>query len=417
MNTIYNSLATLLAVMFAIPPRPITLTAPSTPVPASFFGMHIHHMVSPYLTNPLTPWPSAPVTEWRLWDARVTWPDLEPSKGQWRFQNLDRSVALAEEHHANVMLTLGLTPRWASARPQEPSGYAPGYAAEPTDIEDWRVFVKTVATRYKGRIHIYEVGNEPNLKRFWSGTVDQMLALTREAHDIIKRVDSTALLVSPSVAGDNGTPWFSEFLRKGGGESVDIIGFHFYVTPRTPETMVPLVEKVRMIMQQNGQESKPLWDTETGWFPPAQFDSEVAAAYLARSYIILWAEGVQRLYWYAWDNVKMSVQTTESDGKTLTPAGQAYETIQEWLIGARMDWCNVDTDSTWTCQLNRNKTPQWIVWNPDQTRTIDVPSAWHVKSITPLTRKPQPFQGPRIQVGPVPQLLTQVSFPPSHSAH
>jgi hypothetical protein len=91
----------------------------------------------------------------------------------------------------------------------------------------------------------------------------------------------------------------SEFLSKGGGEYVDIIGYHFYVTPKPPETMVPLVEKVKKIMQQNGAGDKPLWDTETGWFPPSQFDSgELAAAYLARSYLILWAEGVQRLYWY-----------------------------------------------------------------------------------------------------------------------
>ncbi len=383
------------------------LVPPSRPIPRSFFGMHIHHMVSPNGTSPLTPWPSVTVPEWRLWDARVTWPDLEPLKGQWRFDNLDKSLALAEQHNANVLLTLGLTPRWASARPQEPSGYQYGFAAEPNDLEDWRTFVKTVATRYKGRIHIYEVGNEPNVRKFWTGTVDQMLVLTREAHDIIKRIDPTALLVSPSATAGSGTPWLSEFLSKGGGEYVDIIGYHFYVTPKPPETMVPLVEKVKKIMQQNGAGDKPLWDTETGWFPPSQFDSgELAAAYLARSYLILWAEGVQRLYWYAWDNNKMSLQTTASDSTTLTPAGQAYDTIQKWLVGARMDWCNVDTDSTWTCQLNRNGSSQWIVWNPEQSKTIDLPAAWHIKNITPLVREPQALKGLSIQVGPIPQLLT-----------
>ena len=121
-------------------------------------------------TDRLTPWPSVPIPEWRLWDAKVTWPDLEPGKGQRHFDDLDKSLALAEAHHANVLMTLGLTPRWASARPQEASGYSPGYAAEPKDIEDWRSLVRTVATRYKGRIHAYEIWNEPNVKRFWTGT-------------------------------------------------------------------------------------------------------------------------------------------------------------------------------------------------------------------------------------------------------
>jgi hypothetical protein len=368
--------------------------------------MHIHHMVSPNGTNPLTPWPDVTVPEWRLWDARVTWPDLEPAKGQWQFDNLDKSLALAEHHNANVVLTLGLTPRWASARPQEPSGYQYGFAAEPHDLEDWRTFVKTVATRYKGRIHIYEVGNEPNVRRFWTGSVDQMLALTRQAHDIIKRIDPTALLVSPSATSVSGLPWLSEFLSKGGGEYVDIIGYHFYVTPKPPEAMVLFVEKVKKIMQENGVGDKPLWDTETGWFPPLRFDSdELAAAYLARCYVILWAEGVQRLYWYAWDNNKMSLQTTASDSKTLTPAGQAFGTIQKWLVGARMEWCNVDADSTWTCQLSRGNASQWIVWNPEQTKIFTVPPAWRVTSIVPLMSGTKPFQGLTLEASPIPQLL------------
>ena len=382
------------------------LAPPPQPIPRSLFGMHIHHMVSPYGTNPLTPWPSVPVPEWRLWDARVAWADLEPSKGQWHFDNLDRSLALSEKHHANVILTLGLTPRWASARPQEPSGYAPGYAAEPRDMGDWRTFVTTVATRYKGRIHVYEVGNEPNVKRFWTGTVDQMVALTREAHDIIKRIDPTAMLVSPSATTGNGTPWLTEFLSKGGGDYVDIIGYHFYVTPKTPETMTVLVEKVKKIMQDKGVGNKPLWDTETGWFPPVQFASEdLAAAYLARSYIVLWAEGVQRLYWYAWDNNKMSLQTTASDSTTLTSAGQAFDTIQNWLVGARMEWCNVDADSTWTCQLSRGNASEWIVWNPEQTKIFTVPPAWRVTSIVPLMSGTKPFQGLTLEASPIPQLL------------
>ena len=39
---------------FAFAPKPITLTPPSVPVPASFFGMHIHHMVFPSGTERLT---------------------------------------------------------------------------------------------------------------------------------------------------------------------------------------------------------------------------------------------------------------------------------------------------------------------------------------------------------------------------
>ncbi len=61
--------------------------------------------------------------------------------------------------------------------------------------------------------------------------MEQMIALVREAHQIIKSVDPSAILVSPSETSDYGLPWLSEFLSEGGGQYVDVIGYHFYVFP------------------------------------------------------------------------------------------------------------------------------------------------------------------------------------------
>src|SRR5262249_30178829 len=152
-------------------------------------GLHFHRVDDP---KP-TPWPSVSVPEWRLWDAGVTWPELEPSKGQWEFGRLDRYVSLARQHGTGILLTLGGSPPWASARPQVPSHYTPGFTAEPADLNDWRTYVRTVASRYKGRIQAYEIWNEPNLKDFWSGTTDQMLTLTKEAAEIIHSLDANAI--------------------------------------------------------------------------------------------------------------------------------------------------------------------------------------------------------------------------------
>ena len=80
------------------------------PVPASFFGMHIHH------AGGATPWPEVPFAEWRLWDAGVAWPSIEPRRGQWQFAELDRYVDLAQHAGVGLLLPLGLSPGWASAR-------------------------------------------------------------------------------------------------------------------------------------------------------------------------------------------------------------------------------------------------------------------------------------------------------------
>ncbi len=78
--------------------EPIELSATSIPVPEKFFGMHIHHLVKTrYPDMPPTPWPAVPFATWRLWDAYVSWPNLEPRQGEWNFETLDEYVALAEE--------------------------------------------------------------------------------------------------------------------------------------------------------------------------------------------------------------------------------------------------------------------------------------------------------------------------------
>jgi len=372
------------------------------PIPASYFGMHIHH------ADKGTPWPSVPFHEWRLWDAYVTWPYLEPQQGHWNFQILDSYMAMAEKNGVEVLLPLGMSPHWASMRPNEASAYQPGSAAPPREIEDWRTYVKTVAGRYKGRIHQYEIWNEPNLKMFWTGTVDQMLDLTREASRIIHDIDPSAIVVSPSATNVYGVTWLSEFLTRGGGQYVDVIGYHFYVMPQPPEEIVSLVHRVKQIAEDHGVGAKPLWNTETGWSAPKPFPSdELGAAYLARAHVLAWSAGVERFYWYSWDNhTWVSIETTEKDNRTLKLAGKAYEVIYKWLVGAELKECNQDRKHTWTCSLERDGEPQWIIWNPDQSEVFIAPYEWHAQSLTPLLGEPRILKNPSFEIGPVPVLVT-----------
>jgi Glycosyl hydrolases family 39 len=380
----------------------LRLVPAARPIPPSFFGMHIHR------PGP-TLWPSVPVGTWRLWDSHAAWPDMEPRRGQWDFSYLDGYLSLAEEHHAEVLFALGLTPRWASARPDEKSAYQPGWAAGPADLEDWRTYVRTVVTHCKGRVHNYEIWNEPNYKPFWTGTTDEMLVLTREASKIIRSIDPQATIVSPAATTATGTKWLAEFLNKGGGQYVDVIGYHFYVNTQPPEAMVPIIQQVNQVLAENHEAGKPLWDTETGWLAPSKFDTEeLTAAYLARSYVLAWSAGVQRFYWYAWDNGP-PLQMIDKESQTLKPAGKAYGIMQTWLVGARMDECNQDADRTWNCQLNRNGVLQWIVWNPDGSKRYTVSSQRHAQSVTPLLGEPHAVHGNTVDIGPAPVLITSSS--------
>ncbi|MGB3509690.1 MAG: glycosyl hydrolase [Microcoleaceae cyanobacterium] len=386
------------------------LQPPTTFIPPSFFGMHIHHLVwQPPHVKQLTPWPKVPFSELRLWVSAITWPKLEPERGKWNFELLDKYIDIAEKHHVELLLTLGQSPPWASARPSDRSPYQPGWPAEPKNIEDWRNYVRTVATRYKGKIYNYEIWNEPNLKGFFSGTGKTMLNLSKEAYQILKQVDPSITVVSPSFTTvEEGLVWFEEFLKNGGKNYADVIGYHFYVSGKPPEAMVSEILQVRKVMAKYGAENIPLWNTEAGWLGDEPFtDEEKAAAYVARAYILNWLAGVSRFYWYDWDSPRgLQLNMTAEDSKTLKPAAIAYEKIQKWLVGATMKSCDSSWQKTWICQLTRNDNYQgWIVWNQEGKLDFQIPQEWDVKQVSNLAGDSDKLSGLRLEITPSPLLL------------
>jgi glycosyl hydrolase family 39 (putative alpha-L-iduronidase) len=417
----YCLLASLFIMALALttlPAREIHLRPTASPIPPQFFGMHFHRLDS------TTSWPKdIDIHTWRLLGTYIMWPNLEPQKGQWNFTVLNKLLDLAEEHHVDVLMPLVLSPPWASSRPTEHSSYSPGNAAEPKDLEDWRNYIRTVATRYKGRIHEYEIWNEPNLKDFYTGSIPQLVEMARVAYTTLKEIDPTNLVSSPPVTAMYGVTWLDQYLQAGGGKYADVIGYHFYVNPAPPEEMVAFIQRVKEVMVKNGVGNKPLWNTESGWaiqnaqsvvkpapgkgYNSVVFPPDVAAAYLARAYILSWASGVSRFYWYSWDNFDMGL--VDHDGKTLKSPAIAYGEIQKWLIGARMDSCAADTAETWTCTISRDGGYHgWIVWNPDGRRTfkLSVPSQWNVVRIRDLLGHMSSLApGASVEVSIMPHLL------------
>jgi hypothetical protein len=168
---------------------------------------------------------------------------------------------------------------------------------------------------------------------------------------------------------------------------------------------VPIIQQVNQILAENHAAGKPLWDTETGWLAPSRFETEdLTAAYLARSYVLAWSAGVQRFYWYAWDGGP-PLEMIDRNDNSLKPAGRAFGVIQTWLVGARLDHCNQDADHTWTCQLNRNGSLHWIVWNSDGSKRVDVPSQWHATEVTSLLGDAHVLTGNTIDIGQMPVLV------------
>lgn len=370
-------LACLLAVgLVACPQASAVQEANPEKIPLQYFGLHIHR------ADAGTAWPSVPFGSWRLWDAYVGWAQLEPVRGQWSFAKLDSYVAMARITNVELLLPLAMTPNWASARPQEASAYRPGNSAEPAKMDDWRAYVTSVGTRYKGKIRQYEVWNEPSDISHYTGSVEKLVEMTCEAHRILKAIDPNNLIISPaSASGGKHIAYLDRFLAAGGKRCIDVVAHHFYVFQKPPEAMLPLIRDVRAVMKKHGLAHLPLWNTETGWWiangdgtPDHQMVAKggwkklsletESGDYLLRALLLARAEGVERFYWYSWDN-RYGLGMIEPTAGNPKPMVEKWRTTVNRLVGATQLKCS-SSGNDWRCTFfGRDGVGQEIAWMAD----------------------------------------------------
>lgn len=388
-------------------PKPV-LPAPLT---NELFGLHV--------SDPNSNWPAVSFSTVRLHDTGTSWREMQPAPGELNFATLDARVDRALSGRREVLMVLGQTPRWAAARPDEPSYNGLGAASEPLDMAAWRYYVRALGYRYKGRITKWELWNEPNIKGFFTAQPETMVAMAHQAYRILKRIDPANVIVSPGIAVRtlNSPTWLDRYLEAGGWQYTDVVGVHLYVLSRQrPESILGSVTKVRAIMAKHGV-NKPIWNTESGYGRTAEtpetselYTGQIAMAYVARTYILSAHAKVARTYWYAWDDQGFSgLHLTAADRRTPSEAGRAYGVTYQWLVRARMHGCSRAATGaragTYTCSLSRGRDRMRISWHPTRSYLAPVPKGFN--SVSRLDgSKVASRPGSLIRVSPMPIMVS-----------
>ncbi|MBN8216425.1 MAG: hypothetical protein J0L75_07260 [Spirochaetes bacterium] len=287
-----------------------------------------------------------------------------------------------------------------------------GCAAEPMDMADWRHYVRTVATRCKGKVKYYEGWNEPDISGFYSGSKAKLIELQKEMYQIVKEIDPAAMVISPSPAAA-GVGYLEGLFELGLNQYVDAIGFHFYTGAGGPEFALTKMQIIRDMMKKYHCE-KPLLNTEAGWSIESAYakDSqgagvdtektipiERAGCFIARGYALNWAMGIPLWCLYRWEG-GMGLR---EDNNELKLAAKAYQSIGAWLIGAIMTGCVRDADGTYTVTLARGGRTATLVWNADTTVDKAAPSGF-ARGTDVFGRAVTPVRG-KIEVGETPILI------------
>lgn len=214
------------------------------------------------------------------------WSSIEPvSKGQFidrvihtdTWQVYDSIVDLAEANDVNVIARLDTSPPWA--RPGNEWMFTP-----PDNLDDYGDFVELVARRYKGRIHYYQIWNEPNLYIEWGKQAVDPAAyvrLLKVGYERIKRVDPGAVVLSASLSPTieesdralNELVFLQRMYDAGAAAYFDVLSVQAYGLRNGPDDhrlelgdvnfSRPML--MRELMVRNGDAAKAVWASEVGW--------------------------------------------------------------------------------------------------------------------------------------------------------
>ncbi len=261
------------------------------------------------------------------------WEDIEGAgKGHLDWSRADRVVEQVNSKGLKLLARVSTDPnggvKWAGPPPQ--------------NIPAFAEFLYQMASRYRGRIHAYQIWNEPNLAREWGGkrpNPAEYVQMLRAAYQAIKAADPNAIVISAGMA-PTGTDneiampdekFYREMYRAMGGNSdgyFDMLGVHGAgyaappeVSPDEAAANKPKyggerffafrhVEDIRRIMEENGDGDKRVAILEFGWTTDNRPDSPyywhgagagidpfVQGCYIVRAF--KWAEE----HWRPWIGV------------------------------------------------------------------------------------------------------------------
>jgi|HubBroStandDraft_6_1064221.scaffolds.fasta_scaffold00009_84 hypothetical protein len=343
----------------------------------------------------------------------LAWNTIEQKQGSYDFSIFDGFAQIAPSYTASdgskvaiLVLTLGLTPPWATSNPAScwtPEGSDISGCTDPpasNNLSYWTDFITALVNHYNGNtaphIRYYEIWNEASSDVYFTGTPQQLATLATAAYPILKQ-DPNSLVITPSMVGNGSSPtsstsvFLAEFLAAGGNQA-DIASFHGYLAPMDTSpfplpgegctgsecngSIIALADGFRLTYNQNGMQGKPLFDTEGGLAGVNISDMDQRSGWLAQYYVLqaslFNSDQLQFVSWFTWGTVSDLGGTIEAAGNVPNPVGVAYNQVYNWLVGNTFTAtppCS-ESGTIWTCALTgASGYKAEIIWDDSQTCT------------------------------------------------
>jgi hypothetical protein len=246
-----------------------------------------------------------------------TWNAIEPQEGQYNWPFWDMLLEEAERANVQLIPYVAYTPEWAAESADQ------FWKRPPRDPKLYADFMFRIARRYRGRIHSWEIWNEPDIGEYWTGSPDQFAELVKLAAPAIRRADPEATLVLAGMS-KGPSPFFQTLVKKHHLERhVDVVAMHGYpeswLEERAETVDQTWIGEMNRLLARDGVR-RDFWLNEIGYADyryssmlanrygvsavfPHEHTPEFAAASLFKAQVMALASGkVSLTAWYRIDD-------------------------------------------------------------------------------------------------------------------
>ena len=223
------------------------------------------------------------------------WSEVEPERGQWRWEALDAQMDYLRGQKIEFGGILMGNPKWS----QGPAGFG----LPVNNLEGWSRYVGETVKHAKGRIRLWEVWNEPPNGTGQDQTPADYAKIVVAAYEAAKAADPDCLigLAAKSVHVN----YLEQVIRAGARDHFDYLTLHPYEVLDgvgnnlgTESVFLSIVPNVRKMLakQDPARAGVPIIFTELG--SDASKGLERQAAALVKAYTMGIAQGVACIQWF-----------------------------------------------------------------------------------------------------------------------
>jgi len=214
----------------------------------------------------------------------IPWQLVEPKKGEWQFDKLDRAVESAGP--VNLVGLIQANASWAiSCR----RFVGLGSPCPPDSANDYVRFIQKVVERYQNRIKVWQIEDEIYTSARYGGSIDDYLGVLQTASGLIKQLDPTAKILLASTNLSQDKQYLAAFAQVAAAtNSYDLIDVHLSGDDQEITTRLNRFNE----LLDDRKIKKPIWATELSSLDP------VNAEELVKRHAVALGASVEKVFWY-----------------------------------------------------------------------------------------------------------------------